>query len=132
MISTRFRMILLVAVVIYFVSMFHYLKKGRLMVKYTLLWIFVGVLLAFLLIFPGSLSIISQFMGIYSDTNMLTLIALGGTMIILISLTAIVSVQTLRIKRLTQHLSILDHQLREIKDNLDAKGDSEQDESYNS
>ena len=54
MLEIRLRIALLAALALYFCSIFVLLKKKRLELRYTLLWIFGGFLMLLLLSFPGA------------------------------------------------------------------------------
>lgn len=68
-----------------------------------------------LAIFPEILDFIAQLIGIYEPTNALFAIISFCTIIILMSLTAIVSKLNERLKRLVQAVALLEKRLRELE-----------------
>lgn len=112
MISTTLHVFMFLAVFAYFTLLFYLLKKQTLNLKYTLLWIFSGVLMLMLSLFPKILILLAQFLGIYAPTNALFALIFFCVIIILMSLTAIVSKQNERIKQLAQKVALLDEQFR--------------------
>ena len=115
MISVKFQFIVLVALVVYYIVLFHMLKKKRLSLRYTLLWLFSGVIMLVFALFPTFLTWLAVALGIAMPTNALFSIVLFCMIMLLISLTAIVSKQTEQIKRLSQSVALLEKRVREIE-----------------
>lgn len=115
MIGGKSQIIMLLAVVCYFVLLILLLRKKMLNLKYGLLWIFSGVLMLILAIFPGILNSFSRLVGIASPTNALFAVILFCVMIILMSLTAIVSGLNNKVKRLAQAIALLENRLRAVE-----------------
>ncbi len=113
MITNRFQIIILIAVCIYFFVLIHLLKKRTLNLKYTLLWIFFGMIMLLLAVFPNLLNWASTTVGVYEPTNALFAIVFFCMIMILVSLTAIVSKMKERIKRLTQTIALMEKRLNE-------------------
>lgn len=103
---------MIIAVVIYFGLLVHFLKRQRLNLKYSLLWLFSGIVMLVLALFPQLLNKVSALLGIYSPVNALFAIIFFCIIIILMSLTAIVSKLNDRVTRLTQSLALLDKRVR--------------------
>lgn len=113
MISKTLQIFMLLAIVIYFLLLFHLLKRRRLNLKYSLLWIFSGILMLVLALFPQILDLFAHTVGIYEPTNALFAMLLFCIMIILMSLTAIVSKMNERIKQLAQYAALLEKRVCE-------------------
>ena len=108
---------MLLAVGLYFFLLLRLLKKKSLNLKYTLLWIFSGILMLVLALFPGLLSVVAKLIGVYAPTNALFALILFCVIMILMSLTAIVSKLNERVKRLSQAYALLEKRVREQKEN---------------
>lgn len=115
MVSKTLQIFMLIAIAAYFVFLLYFLKKRHLNLKYTLLWIFSGILMLLLALFPRILNSLASLVGIYDPINALFAILCFCFIMILMSLTAIVSKQNERIKHLTQSIALLEKQLRESK-----------------
>ena len=115
MISKTLQSVLFFAVVIYFFLLVLLLKKKRLLLKYSLLWLFAGIVMLILILFPDILNLLSRILGIYSPVNALFAIILFCVIILLVSLTSIVSAQNEKIKRLIQREAILDEEIKRLK-----------------
>lgn len=111
--SMHLRILLGGMVGLYFLLILHFLRKKTLALKYALLWLAAGAGMGALVLFPGLLLWLSGIIGIQSEMN--TLFAVGICFIgaILMSLTAIVSKQTEKLKNLTQENALLETKIRE-------------------
>ncbi len=113
--NTVLHISLIVAVLIYFIVLFMMLRKNKLSLKYSLLWMLTGVIMAVFVIFPGLLDVIAGFFGVHTPTNALFAILIFCLIILLISLTSIVSAQTKRITTLIQEVAVNDKAIRELE-----------------
>lgn len=117
MISFRFRIIVYAICLVYFFFVGLCLKKRYFKLRYALLWLLIGVALLMLAIFPGLLNQVAALMGIYSPTNALFTIFIFCITAVLIMLTIIVSLQSEKIKKLSQALGLLENRVRKIENN---------------
>lgn len=115
MITMRLRIAMLLAVVLYFGLVFHLLKRKSLNLKYTLLWLFSGVMMLLLAVFPQILNAFTSLVGIYEPTNALFAVIFFCIIIILMSLTAIVSKLNEKSKRLIQSIALLEKRVRDLE-----------------
>lgn len=115
MIPSLLRMVLIIALIIYFVIILIFLKNKTLELKYTLLWMVAGVILAILVAWPEILSGFVRLIGIQSNMNGLFIMAFAFVIMIMMSLTSIVSKQANKIKILIQTLAILEKRIRDLE-----------------
>lgn len=123
MIPDRLRLSLILAVIAYFILILWLLKRREISLKYTLLWLFAGLCMGILVIWPESLMIIIRIIGIENSMNGLFILAIAFVIIILMSITSIVSKQNEKIRSLTQTIAILEKQLREQGKSLKDKNE---------
>lgn len=116
MIPTTLRLILIVAVISYFCIILIFLKKRELALKYSLLWMAAGTILGIMVIWPNSLSMFIHMIGITDNMNGLFILCIAFLITILMSITAIVSKQSERIKNLTQIIARMEKRIRELED----------------
>lgn len=116
--STALRIFLIVGVIAYMAGIIFLLSHKRMNLKYSLLWMFSAVVLLMLSIFPGIVNMISKLIGIQSPVNTVFLFFIFCMLLLLISLSSIVSKQSNEIKRLIQHLSILE---KDFNDHINKK-----------
>ena len=115
MLSPSLRYAILIAIGIYFIILVVLLKQKKLALRYTLLWLFSGVLMLLVCIFPQILGGITRLLGIKLLSNALFAILFFCMIMILVSLTAIISKQGEAIKQLVQHAALLEKRLRDIE-----------------
>ena len=112
------RIVCIVIILLYFVSIINLLKKHKLNLRYSLLWLLSAVIMFFLVIFPGVLSAGLHLIGVVELTNGLFAILILFILLILLSITSIVSQQNEKIKHLTHTNSINEKRVREIEEKL--------------
>lgn len=117
MIPDKLRISLILALIVYFTLILILLKKREISLKYTLLWLFAGLCMGILVIWPESLRILIRGIGIENSMNGLFVLAIAFVIIILMSLTSIVSKQNEKIRSLTQALAITEKKVRDLEEN---------------
>lgn len=115
MMTDLFRMLLLIAVLLYILLIGVLMKKGRMSLKYSLLWFASGIVLLICALFPQVIRFFTNLLGIYSETNAVFFLGVCFLLLIILSLTSIVSGQTERIRTLTQTQAMLEKRIREIE-----------------
>ena len=115
MISRTLQIVMILAVAVYLVLLFLLLKKRSLHLKYTLLWIFSGILMLVLAVFPRILDWFAALIGIYEPTNALFSLIFFCVIMILMSLTAIASKLNEKNKQLAQAVALLEQRVRELE-----------------
>lgn len=121
MIPDKLRISLVLVLIIYFILILLILKKREISLKYTLLWLFAGLCMGILVIWPKSLTIIISIIGIQGSMNGLFILAIAFVIAILMSITSIVSKQSEKIRSLTQTIAILEKKIREQEEELKKK-----------
>ena len=116
MLSSSLRVFLSIGLILYFTMIFTFLKRKALSLKYTLLWLFAGTAMGFLIIFPQLLDWAIDIIDIKSPVNGLFAIGIFFLLIIMMSITSIVSKQSDIIKRLVQDNAFLEKRIRELED----------------
>lgn len=117
------RVALLVGIAIYFICIFTLLKKKSLNLKYTLLWIFLGIVFLLVVIFPVILRVPLQMIGVVEWTNGLFALLLLILLIINMSITAIVSKMNDRMRKLVQQCAMYEERIRKLEEEQSVKED---------
>ncbi len=112
------RIAISVALVIYYICIFYLLKKRSLNLKYTLLWLFTGLVMVLTVIFPKGLEIVLNAIGVVELPNGLFGIVLFAVLIILMSLTAIVSSLNAKLRKLIQQCAMYEKRIRDLEQRL--------------
>ena len=94
--------ILSITLVIFFVT-----RKGKILVKYSIVWYGCLLILLLLTIFPSVLAWFTDLFGIQVSSNFIFAFMIGVLFVICISLTVIVSEQNEKIRTLIQEISII-------------------------
>lgn len=115
MIPSTLRVVLIIAVVIYFAIVLMFLKNKALALRYTLLWLAAGVVLGIMVIWPKTLVGFVHLLGISSNMNGLFIMCIAFLIMILMSITSIVSKQADKIKNLTQTIAKMEKRIRELE-----------------
>ena len=106
--------VLLVALAI-FLIIFQLLRRGRIPIKFSLLWQIAVLLLVLVAIFPQILEIIRKMIGFQTISNMVMGVMIVILILITIALTVIVSGQTTKIVILIQEISMLKNEIKEMR-----------------
>lgn len=118
--SPTLRLVLILAMAVYFSVLLLFVRRQGLNLKYFLLWLVMGVLLLILILFPGILTFLAHLFGIHSEMNALISAICFFTMLLEISLTAILSRMNDKLTRTIQHTALLEQRVRELEQKLDS------------
>jgi hypothetical protein len=122
--ESKVQIFFIIAIVTYLIFIIHLLKKKKLNLKYTLLWLIAGVVLLIVTIFPNLMYSISNILGIKTPVNSALILASMFIIVILITITSIVSGLNNNLRVLTQEVALLEKRIRELSqknDNEDSK-----------
>ncbi len=103
------------AVLFYFASLAILLKRGALMLRYSLLWIFCGFMMTIVVVCPQILESVSKLMGVQVPSNALFILLIGFIVFLIMALTVIVSFQKKRLKMLSQAIALLENEIEVLK-----------------
>lgn len=111
--SIRTQIFIAVVVVAALIGLTGMVKKNKIEMKYALIWyLLVAVILVFDL-FPNLLGSLAAFMGVDLAVNMLFFAGFCFALVIIFVLTVWVSKLSVKVKRLTQEIALLDHKVDE-------------------
>ena len=115
-----FRLALVVGVILYLVVIFFLLKKRKLSVQYSIIWLFSGFALLVFALVPYVVLVLGDILHIVNPVNFVFLAAIGFMLLILLSLSASVSQLTEKNKTLTQNAAFLERRIRELEQQMQA------------
>ena len=115
MITQRLQWFAIIIGVVFLVMMIELIRKNRVTLRYALLWLFSGLVLLVLAIFPQMLNWVAGLIGVYSPVNALFAILLCCGLVLMISFSVIVSGNKKAEVRLTQKISLLENRIRELE-----------------
>lgn len=113
--NTTLRFFLIIVIVIYLIIIINFLKRKKLDLKYSLIWLFSSLVLLLLIIFPGIVYVFSDFIGIATPINVVFVVEAIFVLIILLSLTTIVSKLNEQNRKLTQYVALLEKRIRDLE-----------------
>lgn len=116
MMSSRFQIILIVGIILVLLLILNMIRKRKLELKYSLVWLIVMVLLLVIACMPEKLHDIATALGIYSPVNMVFFLGFVFSLIIIYVLTVTVSRLSARIRRLAQIVAMLNSYMGEDKE----------------
>lgn len=97
----------IIFLLILIVFVFYLVRREKISVKYSLVWIIPCVVLLIFILVPGFLTWTTNILGFQTASNMILSLLIGLLLLITISLTVIVSKQKEQIRLLIQEVSIL-------------------------
>lgn len=117
--NTSLRVVICIALLVYYACILYFLKKKSLTLKYTLLWLFTGFIMVLVVIFPQALDRVLHWMGVATLTNGLFGMVCFALLIILLSITSIVSILNEKLRRLVQQCAMYEKRIRELEMKLE-------------
>ncbi len=112
--NTRLQIIMIAASLIFLFYIVMMLRNRKIELKYTLTWLFAGLCLIAVAIFPGLLRLISNLLNIVEPVNTLFLFIIFFLLLILFTLTIAISRNAIRVKTLTQEIGMLKMELDKL------------------
>lgn len=113
--STELRFFLIIGVVLFLMIIISMLKRKKLNLKYTLVWLFAAIFMLLAAIMPDQVGNLAHFIGIETPSNFVFVLEGMFVLVILLSITAIVSHLNLKIYKLVQMQAILEKRVRELE-----------------
>ncbi len=113
MMSSKFQTILIIGIVLVLLLILNMIRKRKLELKYSLVWLIVMISLLIMACLPEKLHELASGLGIYSPVNMIFFLGFVFSLIIIYVLTVTVSRLSSRIRRLAQIVAMLNSYMGE-------------------
>ena len=97
----------IISILFLIVLILHYVKKEKILIKYSLVWLLPSIVLLIFVLVPGFLTWTTNLLGFQTASNMILTLLVGLLLVITIALTVIVSTQKEQIRLLIQEVSLL-------------------------
>ncbi len=123
--DVRLQGVLISGILVFAGILLYYLIKGKLNLKYCLIWILAVVVMLFAAIFPGIVKWMATAIGIKTPSNFIFVLYGLFMLLIVFTLTAIVSHMNKRIFRLVQNQALLEARIRSMERRLGEKVQNE-------
>lgn len=111
--TLQLRIIIFILLILALVLFFHRIKNQKLALQYSLSWLMLIVILFIVVLFPKSLNVITEVLGIELPINMVFFLGFVFTLLIIYDLTVAVSKMSNEIKDLTQKIALMEKQLHD-------------------
>lgn len=95
------------------------IRRGRLKEKYSLLWLFAGVVLLFLSSSISTLDFLSSLLGVHYPPSLLFLLAFLFLLLITLHFSVVISGLSEKNKQLAQELALLRQEIRDLMEQHD-------------
>lgn len=103
------RVFAIVVCLAFFLYVIYEVKKGQLLLRYSLLWLLLSLFTLVFSVFPEPVYCLAKIFGFEMASNFVFFVGLFFVIAIVLSLTIIVSKQSIMIKNLTQQIALNEH-----------------------
>lgn len=114
--SALLRVLLVVAALAFLALVIRMVKRESTLLKYSLVWLFLGVVGLVAALFPSWVFAVSDMLGFEKPVNFIFFACALFLMIVSLGYNVIVSKQAVRIKVLTQELSLSNERIRRLEE----------------
>lgn len=98
---------LVVFSIVWIIIILRLVRNGKLSIKYSMIWLFISLVLLIVGVFPKLMDLISNFFGFLTISNLVIGIILTLLLLLTLVLTMIVTNQKIQINNLIQEVSML-------------------------
>lgn len=109
------RIIVVFACAVFMVLVCRQVSRGRLLLRYSLLWLTLALVTILVSVFPEPIYALSHYFGFDTPSNFVFFVALFFLLIICLSLSVVVSKQAIRMKNLVQAQALMEKRLQDIR-----------------
>ena len=125
--SWKLRIILILLVFFADLFSFHQIRRGKMSLNHSLLWILISMVLLLIAVFPTIAFRLAGLMGIGTPVNLVFLFFAFFSIILFIYLTNVISKEDRINRRLVQKVALMEKELREMR-KTEGKGDAAENE----
>lgn len=111
----KLEIFLLILVISFLLAIIYIIKKKRLLLKYSLLWLASAIFMSISIVYPNLFYVLCNLLGIEIVSNLVFLIGFFILLILTFVLTIIVSEQKRKIVLLIEEIAIVKKEIKEIK-----------------
>ena len=110
--------ILIIGSVAFLLFILYLMKKGKLEVKYSIIWLAFSLCMIIFACFPYTVLVLNDIAGVIDPVNFIFFIQIVFILLILLSVSAVISGFSKKIKQLAQKNAILEKRVRELEEKL--------------
>ncbi|MBR6518688.1 MAG: DUF2304 domain-containing protein [Oscillospiraceae bacterium] len=110
--------IVILGSVAFLLFILYLMKKGKMEVKYSIIWLAFSLCMIIFACFPYTVLILNDIAGVIDPVNFIFFIQIVFILLILLSVSAVISGFSKKIKQLAQKNAILEKRVRELEEKL--------------
>ena len=110
--------IVILGSVAFLLFILYLMKKGKMEVKYSIIWLAFSLCMILFACFPYTVLILNDIAGVIDPVNFIFFIQIVFILLILLSVSAVISGFSKKIKQLAQKNAILEKRVRELEEKL--------------
>lgn len=110
--------ILIIGAVGFLLFILYLMKKGKLEVKYSIIWLAFSLCMIIFACFPYTVLVLNDIAGVIDPVNFIFFTQIIFILLILLSVSAVISGFSKKIKQLAQANAILEKRVRELEENI--------------
>ena len=111
--------ILIIGAVGFLLFILYLMKKGKLEVKYSIIWLAFSLCMLLFACFPYTVLVLNDISGVIDPVNFIFFTQIIFILLILLSVSAVISGFSRKIKQLAQANAILEKRVRELEEKMD-------------
>ncbi len=111
--------IVILGSVAFLLFILYLMKKGKLEVKYSIIWLAFSLCMIIFACFPYTVLVLNDIAGVIDPVNFIFFTQIVFILLILLSVSAVISGFSRKIKQLAQANAILEKRVRELEEKLD-------------
>ncbi|MBR2029225.1 MAG: DUF2304 domain-containing protein [Oscillospiraceae bacterium] len=111
--------ILIIGAVGFLLFILYLMKKGKLEVKYSIIWLAFSLCMIIFACFPYTVLVLNDIAGVIDPVNFIFFTQIIFILLILLSVSAVISGFSKKIKQLAQANAILEKRVRELEEKMD-------------
>lgn len=111
MMTMRVRIAIVVVLVVALVAMINLIRKKSLDIRYALTWLALDIGILIIVIIPGLLDSLAEFLGIYNPVNMIFFLGFLFSLVVIFALTMSVSRNSNRVRKMAQRIALNEYRL---------------------
>ena len=111
--------IVMLGSVAFLLFILYLMKKGKLEVKYSIIWLAFSLCMIIFACFPYTVLVLNDIAGVIDPVNFIFFTQIIFILLILLSVSAVISGFSKKIKQLAQANAILEKRVRELEEKMD-------------
>ena len=117
------QVLLILGAIALFGVIVYLIKLKKIEVKYSIIWLAFSATMIIFAVFPYLVLVLGDISGVANPVNFIFMTLFAYSLLIMLSLSAVISGFSTKIKRLAQTNALLEKRVRELEQKLETKGE---------